>query len=60
MKLFLVTLIVFAVSALLLGAGMLIARKPLQGGCGHKPPGAPRCDNCPNAERAAEERGEPA
>jgi hypothetical protein len=35
----------------LLGAGVLLDDRRLQGGCGHKPEGAPRCDTCPNANR---------
>ena len=51
MSVFLGTLFVFGLSCLLLGLGMILDRRKLQGGCGHKPEGAPRCDNCPNAER---------
>lgn len=49
MGIFIATITVFGVCCLLLGLGMIIDRRQLQGGCGHKPAGAPRCDNCPNA-----------
>jgi len=58
MNVFLVTLAVFVFSCLLLGLGMILDQRKLQGGCGHKPAGAPRCDNCPNAGRGAEQEGE--
>ena len=51
MGLFLGTLAVFLVACVLLGAGFLLDDRRLQGGCGHKPEGAPRCDTCPNANR---------
>lgn len=58
MALFLVTLTIVITSCVLLGAGMILARKPLQGGCGHKPAGAPRCENCPNASKQDGKKGE--
>ena len=51
MSIFLGTLVVFAVCCLLLGLGMIIDKRKLSGGCGHKPEGAPRCEGCPNADR---------
>ena len=58
MALFLVTLTIVITSCILLGAGLIVARKPLQGGCGHKPAGAPRCADCPNATRQDGKEGE--
>jgi hypothetical protein len=58
MSVFLATFAVFAVCCLLLGAGMILDNRKLQGGCGHKPAGAPRCDNCPNAHKHGHEVGE--
>jgi hypothetical protein len=57
MHVFLGTLAVFAVCSLLLGLGMLIDRRKLQGGCGHKPEGAPRCADCPNSGNHPEKSG---
>jgi len=51
MSLFLATLAATIVCCLLLGVGLLLAGKPLEGGCGKTPPGAPRCAGCPNRER---------
>jgi hypothetical protein len=53
MSVFIATLVVFALSCLLLGLGLIIDNRKLAGGCGHKPQGAPRCDGCPNAEKPA-------
>ncbi len=47
MGVFLGTLAVFGVCCLLLGLGLIVDRRELKGGCGHKPEGAPRCDDCP-------------
>ena len=47
MGVFIGTVVVFAAAALLLGLGTIIDGRRLQGGCGHKPPGAKRCDECP-------------
>jgi hypothetical protein len=33
-----------------MGVGLLLAGKPLEGGCGKAPPGLPRCEGCPNRE----------
>jgi hypothetical protein len=55
MGIFLGTLVVFLVACLLLGAGVILDDRRLQGGCGHKPEGAPRCENCPNANRQGRE-----
>ena len=57
MSVFLATLAVFGISSLLLGLGMIIDRRKLQGGCGHKPPDAARCADCPGR---AEHEGDPA
>jgi hypothetical protein len=51
MGIFLGTLVVFLAACLLLGAGLILDRRKLSGGCGHKPEGAPRCEDCPNANR---------
>ena len=55
MSLFLGTLLVFCVACLLLGAGLILDKRSLRGGCGHKPEGAPRCADCPNANRHGRE-----
>ena len=47
MSVFLGTLLVFGVACLLLGLGMIVDKRKLQGGCGHKPQGAKRCAECP-------------
>jgi hypothetical protein len=51
MSLFIATLFATIVCCLLLGVGLLLAGKPLQGGCGNKPPGVSPCAGCPNRER---------
>ena len=51
MGIFLGTLIIVILCCLGLGAGWLLTGKPLSGGCGHKPGGAPRCADCPNKNR---------
>jgi hypothetical protein len=48
---FMATLVVFFLSCLLPGLGLIIDNRKLAGGCGHKPEGAPRCEACPNADR---------
>jgi len=48
MSLFITTFAVTVVCCLLMGIGLLLSGKPLQGGCGRTPPGAPRCEGCPN------------
>jgi hypothetical protein len=50
MSLFLATLVVTLICGLLMGVGLLLAGKPLEGGCGKAPPGLPRCEGCPNRE----------
>lgn len=55
MSVFLGTLAVFGVACVLLGLGMIIDNRKLQGGCGHKPPGAERCANCPGRKEHEEE-----
>lgn len=57
MVIFYGTFLVFGLSALLLAMGLLLGNRKLQGGCGHKPADAPRCDNCPNAHRHAKKTG---
>lgn len=54
MSIFLGTLVVFLAACLLLGAGLILDKRRLRGGCGHKPEGAPRCANCPNANQQGE------
>ncbi len=51
MSIFLGTLVVFLAACLLLGAGLILDKRKLHGGCGHKPESAPRCADCPNANR---------
>ena len=55
MTVFLGTLVVFGTACLLLAAGLILDNRKLQGGCGHKPEGAPRCADCPNANRHGRE-----
>ncbi|MBT8051621.1 MAG: hypothetical protein KJO70_10525 [Gammaproteobacteria bacterium] len=57
MAIFLGTLLVFGLSALLLALGLILDQRKLQGGCGHKPMGAPRCDDCPNAHQHIDSTG---
>lgn len=57
MAIFLGTLLVFGLSALLMALGLILDKRKLQGGCGHKPAGSPRCEDCPNAHRHAGETG---
>ena len=51
MTLFLTTLLVTIVCCLLMGLGLLLGGKPLEGGCGKTPPGVSRCAGCPNRHR---------
>ena len=51
MSLFISTFLVTIICCLLMGLGLLLSGKPLQGGCGKTPPGAPRCAGCPNRGR---------
>ncbi len=51
MILFLATLVATLACCLLLGVGLLLAGKPLEGGCGKTPPGLSRCEGCPNRDR---------
>ena len=55
MSIFLGTLVAFLAACLLLGAGLLLDKRKLSGGCGDKPEGAPRCEDCPNANRLGRE-----
>lgn len=57
MSLFIGTLLVFCVACLLLGAGLILDKRKLHGGCGHKPEGAPRCVDCPNSNRHGRKEG---
>jgi hypothetical protein len=50
-SLFITTLIVTIVCCLLMGIGLLLSGKPLEGGCGKTPPGLSRCAGCPNKGR---------
>lgn len=47
MGVFVGTLAVFVLACILLGLGMIVDNRKLQGGCGHKPEGAERCAECP-------------
>jgi len=51
MTVFLATLLATVVCCLLLGLGLLLSGKPLEGGCGKAPPGLSRCAGCPNQGR---------
>ena len=51
MSLFIATLIVTVVCCLLMGVGLLLAGKPLEGGCRKAPPGLSRCAGCPGRDR---------
>jgi hypothetical protein len=51
MSLFFATLIVTIVCCLLMGVGLLLTGKPLEGGCGKTPPDLSRCAGCPNRDR---------
>jgi hypothetical protein len=51
MSVFVTTLLVTVVCCLLMGLGLLLGGKPLEGGCGKAPPGASRCAGCPNQGR---------
>ena len=51
MSLFLTTLLVTLFCCLLMGLGLLLSGRPLRGGCGKAPGGAPQCAGCPNRER---------
>lgn len=52
------TLLIFILCCLALGIGLLLGGRPLTGGCGGKPPGSPRCADCPNRNSHANEDGE--
>jgi hypothetical protein len=51
MGVFLGTLIIVSLSCLAMSFGLLISGKPFRGGCGNKPPGTPRCEDCPKKDR---------
>jgi hypothetical protein len=51
MNLFITTFLVTIICCLLMGLGLLLGGKPLQGGCGRTPSGAPRCDGCQHKSR---------
>ena len=51
MGVFLGTLIIIGICCLALSFSLLFSGRPLSGGCGGKPPGAPRCEGCPNKNR---------
>jgi hypothetical protein len=51
MSLFFATLLVTVICCLLMGVGLLLSGKPLEGGCGKAPPGLLRCAGCPNRGR---------
>jgi hypothetical protein len=51
MTVFLGTLIIVGLSCLAMSLGLLIAGRPLAGGCGNKPPGTPKCEGCPKRKR---------
>jgi hypothetical protein len=47
MAIFIGTLIIIVLCSLAMALGLLLAGRPLSGGCGSKPPGTPRCEDCP-------------
>ena len=51
MDLFITTFFVTVICCLLMGLGLLLTGKPLQGGCSKTPPGVSRCADCPNRGR---------
>jgi hypothetical protein len=51
MGVFLGTLIIFGICCLAMSSSLLFSGKPLSGGCGSKPAGAQRCEDCPNKHR---------
>jgi len=51
MNLFITTFLVTVICCLLMGVGLLLSGKPLQGGCGKAPPGKLHCASCPNRGR---------
>lgn len=48
---FLGTLIIIGLCCLAMSLGLLFSGRPFRGGCGMKPPGAPRCEGCPKKDR---------
>jgi hypothetical protein len=52
MTIFLGTLIIFGLCCLGMSLGLLVAGRPLAGGCGSKPAGAPKCAGCPKRKQA--------
>ena len=52
MIIFLGTLIIVGLCCLAMGLGLLIADRPLSGGCGKKPAGSQGCEGCPGRRRA--------
>jgi hypothetical protein len=48
---FLGTLIIVGICCLAMSIGLLFSGKPFSGGCGHRPPGTPRCEGCPRKDR---------
>ena len=59
MGMFLGTLIIVGVCCLAMSVGLLFSGKPFSGGCGSKPPGAARCEGCPNRDRHKPALNEP-
>jgi hypothetical protein len=57
--LFVATLVITVICCLLMGLGLLLGGKPLEGGCGKAPTGMPRCVGCPNRGRRHEPSGCP-
>jgi hypothetical protein len=54
MTIFFVTLIIVGLSCLAMSLGLLIAGRPLSGGCGNSQPGAPNCASCPKRKPRGE------
>jgi hypothetical protein len=47
MAIFIGTLIIVVLCSLAMALGLLVSGRPLSGGCGSKPRGTPRCEDCP-------------
>jgi len=59
MSVFLGTLIIVGLSCLAMSLGLLLAGRPLSGGCGSKVPGATKCEDCPKRKRHMAKAGKP-
>ena len=57
MSLFFGTLLIFVLSGLAMGIGLLLQGRPLSGGCGSALPGGARCAGCPKRKCHAKNEG---